>query len=428
MQNRKIARRGETRLNETAEKPRRFRRLRWVLLGMLLLCVALRIALPSVIEWALENPVAQNLQRKITVGNVDLGLLRGKFQLEDFRLEAPAEAAQPEDASLIQFERLQLELDWWPLWSRRVRLRSIDWQHPQLSLVRRADGQLDLPEPEAEETAEQEEDGEPWQVELAAITLKNPQVSLYEGNRNTEAVIDFSLQLFGLADFQLAAPALNFGGIQLSQPKLRVDREWLMGLQGEASDEVEPAVQAQAEPSSEQAVLIIHELKIDEAGLDWVFGEEALRIGFGFSSSNISLAAEQSFPLALWVEVAQGRLELAGDAQITPPGFKGELEWEGLVIPELLHAMGTELPLVVSKTKTAGVLAIDASFHESNKQVSLAGNIAFDDVALAMQEPKLAVQVAKLGGTELRINWDDQGGTQIKGAAKVEGRSYRHGR
>jgi hypothetical protein len=114
---------------------------RWIAaLGLLLL---VRAALPEIVRRVMISQAAQVLHAHVEIGDVDLALYRGGIALKDVAIRAATPAA--DDAPpLITWKRLAVEVRWFPLLRRTVRLRQVALESPRVALDRLADGQLNL--------------------------------------------------------------------------------------------------------------------------------------------------------------------------------------------------------------------------------------------------------------------------------------------
>jgi uncharacterized protein involved in outer membrane biogenesis len=158
---------------------------RW--LGVLLILVIVRAALPEVLRRVLISQASQMLHARVEVGDVDLSLLRGGVALEDVAIwasatptvatatnasppqtrvpaatvaadppAAPSPSAEPSppaavgrpvskaDQPLIAWKRLAVELRWLPLFRKTIQLRKVVLDSPHVALDRLANGQINL--------------------------------------------------------------------------------------------------------------------------------------------------------------------------------------------------------------------------------------------------------------------------------------------
>ena len=137
---------------------RRRRRWPWIALGFLGLGAALRVAAPYGVARGIERAAREATGLPVTVGNVDLGLLRGVVAADDIVVGRPG--GVPSAIPLLRVRRLVGELAFADLLAGGVRLRELAVEEPVLRLQRLADGSVEDPlpprpaeEPEAAEEA-----------------------------------------------------------------------------------------------------------------------------------------------------------------------------------------------------------------------------------------------------------------------------------
>ena len=133
----------------------RLRRWRWWLIAILVV-IAVRVALPFVLRRVIASQASEALHARVDVGDVRLALWKGAVALEDIAVrsaDAPAppsattdqpQAAFPDNAPIIAFKRLAVELRYLPLFSKTIQLRNIELDTPRVALDRLASGHLNV--------------------------------------------------------------------------------------------------------------------------------------------------------------------------------------------------------------------------------------------------------------------------------------------
>src|SRR5262245_1093858 len=127
-------------------------RRRWWLVGIVTLLVLVRAVLPEIVRRQAQTRVSDLLHARVTIGDVDLGLLRGVVALENVGLrpalppDATPEAIAKSDAEppVIGWERFMVNLRWWPLVHKTIRLEDVELDEPSVAVDRLADGALNL--------------------------------------------------------------------------------------------------------------------------------------------------------------------------------------------------------------------------------------------------------------------------------------------
>src|ERR1043165_1252704 len=99
-------------------------RRRWVVLGILLV---LRMALPMVARRVMESRASALMNARVTIGDVDFALWRGLVALDDVAVRTPlppgaGEKAPDSEPALIAWKRFAVNLAWFPLLRKTVRL------------------------------------------------------------------------------------------------------------------------------------------------------------------------------------------------------------------------------------------------------------------------------------------------------------------
>ena len=189
-----------------------------------LLVVAFRVALPYAIERAV--PIgAERFGFAASLANVDLALLRGHVTLEGLRVVPMAAPGTAPD--LLSLGRLFVNLEWLRLLRGVVEIAELQIEQPALSLVRAADGYIELPAlpPSSEPAPAEEEDepSEPLPVSLKSVSIRDTAFHLVDGGGGSD-LVDFALKELGFRDLSLVGAKVGLGGIRISEPRLRVRR------------------------------------------------------------------------------------------------------------------------------------------------------------------------------------------------------------
>lgn len=209
-----------------AEQGRPRRRWPWIAGTVLVAAVALRALLPWAARAALENALSDATRSRVSIADVDLGLLRGFLRVEEiaFRDAAPvADETAPEGAASaadtpapsppwLAAKRFEVRIGWTALWRRTLRVRSLLLVEPQLSVSRLEGGGLDLPplrgEPEAAEDAQPEEvapepSGEPWALVVDLASLRDGRVRFRDANIAASAPVELDIEEIALEQLAL---------------------------------------------------------------------------------------------------------------------------------------------------------------------------------------------------------------------------------
>jgi len=154
------------------------RRVR-IALGLLVLAVAVRVALPPVLRRVIVSQANAALAGRLEVGDVDLWLVLGGAALTDVALRA--ESAAPTDPPLVAFHRLYVRVGWLPLLRRTLRVKDFALDGLAVNVDRLQNGALVLPalragppKPEAKPAPP----AKPWNVVIDRAALRDGHLRL----------------------------------------------------------------------------------------------------------------------------------------------------------------------------------------------------------------------------------------------------------
>lgn len=179
------------------ETPRkRRRRWPWILLAvLLLLALAVVAGLPFAIEWGAEYWLAQQGRLDAQIANVDFNVFTGRLLVEGL-------AAGDTPGERLAVEEFYADLDWRPLFSKRLFLPELRARGVAVDLQRRPDGTLvvgGLRLPARGEQAGEEQT--PWGIGLEDVRAEAVTVGYRDALLNTEAVVE-SARLYRLKSWE----------------------------------------------------------------------------------------------------------------------------------------------------------------------------------------------------------------------------------
>ena len=407
---------------------RRRRIIQWMFLVAVVL-VGVRALLPPALERGGEYFASRSLGRIVEIDNVDLALHRGGLRVDGVRIGGPRPAegesapVAPE-AAIASVASLAGELDWWSLARGELRLRLVEVVTPVLRLEQASDGTLtefvlveSAPEPETE--AGDDASGG-WPLLLDLFALRDAELILRSPERDE---IDFRLAELSLSDFSLRDGQLALGHIDLREPQLRVHREVAMGErpirtkadptdaeQTTAPPDAAPTAGTPAPPAPGPR---IRNIDIDRAAFTLLTDDVSLDIVLGFSASDVTIDAGESFPATLRIEMAGGSLELDGRVGAAPPRFEGRLEWSDIGFPVVTRALGLELPIRVDSVVSSGGLDVVADLGAGETgEVRLAGELGVRDLEAVVRatEEHLTARSLDLAVGEFEMALPDASG------------------
>lgn len=378
----------------------------WIGLGSTaLLLVVLRIVLPYAIPPLASWQIMRQLGLDARIANVDLDLFGGGVALDGVWIGLPNRAAEPFDptAALLALDRITLDLSWLELLGGRIHLQTVEVSSPRVLVERQADGTLDPlhdvagtdPDPEADGV----DDG--WPVRVDDLVLRGAEVRLVEAG-DGEELLDFQLAELELRAFSLDGHALGLGGIQIREPRVRANRDFLLDPTKAAGRPPEPpaeaAPEAPGEPRSEQGYRI-DELAIERAGFSLRLQEHVIDMALALRAEGVTLDRGSTFPLEVTVEVEEaGRLEVKGETGLSPPSFDGTVTLHSLPLRLTLIALREDLSDWIERIVVDAEL--DVAFHtvahgESPPGLATNGHVALR--ALDLSDPQ---------DDALALSWD----------------------
>lgn len=172
----------------------------------LVVVVAIRAALPWAARSVLEDQANALLQGRVTVGDVDLALLRGAVVLEDVALRA--EDAPPEAPPLVAWRRFWVNVGWLALARKTVEVQDVGIVGLAMHVDRLADRAFVLPavrptEPTEPPAEPEGEASEPWGVVIRRLTFEDGALQLEDHVADPPETRDLTLPDLHLAGLRL---------------------------------------------------------------------------------------------------------------------------------------------------------------------------------------------------------------------------------
>jgi hypothetical protein len=188
---------------------RRFYRRRWVILSVtlvafLLLCLAV---LPYGISYGLHKLLLDYGGEEVAIEDIDFNIFTGKAAIENLQVSDG-------DRPLLAIPRLDLDVDWLPLFSRRVLIRAVSLEGLQLVIAVTEDGVLrvgGVTIPDAREAPAAEPAGEVWGVGLESLRIANSGIRYSSPGLQIDTRVD-EVSLSGLRTWATDPAPLAFTG------------------------------------------------------------------------------------------------------------------------------------------------------------------------------------------------------------------------
>ena len=385
-------------MSPPSETPPARRRWPIVLGAFVALGVAIRLALPPVLGWAVGFG-GEQLGLHAEVAEVELGLWDGQLSIRGLRaapLEPGASAASApslEDAPL-SLARATLQLSWGGLFERRIHLVNLDVENPRIQLSDAPDGGFETPWtlPQSDAAPDDPEDEGPgWAFQIDALRLADLDLSVLD--LEDEMVVGIGFDEFTLGSFGLEGDDIALGSIGLLGPTLEIHRDRLFRERAAPPDSEDPGEQAAPTPDAPGPApnYRIDHARIEGAQLKLLTGGDALDVTLHFDVRDASLREDASFPLELNAEVEDGSLALKGDLGLRPLVFDGVLEWDQLPVPLLVLAGVPEFAPWLEHCRADGRLDIALRGGGEAPDLVVAGEFGVADVTVEAPDGSVAV-------------------------------------
>jgi hypothetical protein len=185
---------------------RRYRRY-WLAGALVVLASLALVLLPYGLRWGLTRWLVDRGAESAQVGDVDFNPFTGRLVVKGLSAERP-------QAGQLIFERAEAQVDWWPLWKRRIHLQYLSLKNSSFDLIAADDGALTvgpLVFPPQQKMAE--EANEPWAFGVEGIALEEIHVD-YRGpflertldirEFNTDALVSWQPETLSRFKLQVA--------------------------------------------------------------------------------------------------------------------------------------------------------------------------------------------------------------------------------
>ncbi len=418
---------------------RRWRRRLAIAAGVLAgLLVLVRVLLPTAIERGAAWAGPRYLGLPIRIANVDLALFSGALTIEGLAIGSRADAVLPEpkpvvptaepavaddepapatpEASialedpepeapeerelLLAWERVHARLDYRALFDRTLRLHALELDAPEVRLERQPDGSIDplahvqptVPPAEDETPAPEEPAGEPWAVVVDRLALRRPNVRIVDEAADV-VLVDFGLEELMLEAIEARGADLSLGSVGIDGPVLRLRRDFVFR---ESDAPAAPAAPPEApegapSPAGEEAApsYRVERVAIDRAEFVWITEAGPLHVALTLAAEGVTATEGEQFPLALTLEIGDGRFVVDGQVGVLPPSYEGKLTWQGMPFPPLLMGAVPEFALWLRSAQSTGDLQVLARLAKTDAGppgIELSGTLSLR--ALEVRDPQ----------------------------------------
>lgn len=207
---------------------RRLSRRARLAVGIAVVLVIVRIALPTIAQKVIESQGSTYLEGQLVVENVDLWLLSGAAALEGVALwpdgEIPEEGATPSDPALVAWERIYVDIAWLPLFDKIANVQDFELDGLAVNVARLHDGTLVIPDlrelPEDDEE-EPDDDSEPFGVLIDRAALLNARLRVRDDVPDSPTYRELKLPSLEVRDLAVGDDEATEPGQILVQAGLR---------------------------------------------------------------------------------------------------------------------------------------------------------------------------------------------------------------
>ena len=345
------------------------RRRPWILLAALVaLVVTLRVALPVLVDWAIESQVSQVLGRPISAGNVDLWLFEGGAAVEEVEVgmlgEEPGLDGIADATALLGWSRIYADVDWAAVASGEITFSRLVIDDPKIQFRLDDEGRLspllppEDPSQSAAVVAEEAEGGGPPPIRVNELVLRRAKVRVI-GPRGELAPVEFIFEELVLSDASFVDGSANVADVSLRAPQIRVRRDFR--LAGDPDDVPEQTRAAEEAPGEPMPVTIDH-VSIDGADLTIVLADESeFVVAYRLDASEVTLDPDTLFPFEFDLDrEGAGKISIEGKAGASPPAFAGRVKWNDVNILSLVGLGSAELARQMRSGTSTGDLEIAA--------------------------------------------------------------------
>ena len=376
--------------------------------------VAVRLLLPTALERGVPYAIQRYAGLPAELRNVDLWLLRGAVALEGVSIgkPAPGEPGAPEGspslasallhparvdpaAAMLHWERIYVQLDWGGLLRHELHLRQLSIDALSVRVAREADGRIDpLAHTKLEKPAEAEppaeppsaSPGTPWSYAVDRFEMHNPELKL-DDVKTGASLLEFGLDSFSLTDIAFAGQNLGLGAVGIERPRLRVQRDLLLGG-GSRTSGAPPAAKAAAQPKSKPPGYRVQRVAIERADFTLLTDAGPLEMALALEAQDISAVEGERFPIKLELQIEKGKLELDGKLGILPPSYDGRIAWNDLPFGPMIVASRSQFRPWIHSIKSFGDLAVKFSLAADASGVDLQGRLGSRDFSLGDPDRK----------------------------------------
>ncbi|UCC56979.1 MAG: DUF748 domain-containing protein, partial [Gammaproteobacteria bacterium] len=202
--------------NNKTSAIRSMRRWLWLPASIIILALALLVGLPYGMSWALKGWMLENGAGQVDIDDIDFNPFTGIASVKLLNVRVG-------DRDTLVIPSLKLDLDWSPLFSRKVYVKAVTVDGVNLVVEQSADGDVAIGGIQLPESGPDEPAGEPWDYGIVTLDIQNTVIDYRTPDLELKARID-ELALSELATWADAPAVLSFQGA-LNDAALVLDGE-----------------------------------------------------------------------------------------------------------------------------------------------------------------------------------------------------------
>ena len=381
----------------------------YVLGALAVALIAIRAALPTVLEALIARQGTLALGLPVSVENVDLSLHAGVLAVEGLDIGG-------DQAPRLHCERIVANLHFLNLFRGRAQLERLEIGRAEIALALLADGTVaplvrsdDLGEtPEltvampAEEAAS--EAGGAWPLWIDRLSIADFKLLLVTPAAPDLPPLEVTLEKFRFSNFTLIDGQLAFGSVGLAgaHAKVRRDLEFEPArATPEAASAKEAATASKGTSAQPGTGLSLDDLSIEDVGITLEARDAEVELALSASARNLRLDPDSRFPVKLRIDREGGWLKLEGEAGANPPAFAGTLSLEGLSLASVVEIIDPDIPVRIGAGTLGGRLELQLALGAEGVSAHAEGHLQIDGGDGTAGGRELELKQVRLEVTEL---------------------------
>jgi hypothetical protein len=176
-----------------------------VIAGIAMLLALLLVLTPYLMSWSAKDWLLENGADHVEVQDIDFNPFTGVVVVKQLKVRA-------DDRDTLDIPRLLLDIDWGPLFSRKVRINTVTIDGVQLTVDVSPDGELQIAGIKlAEGETGHEEAGAPWDFGIVELNIRSTVIDYHDPDIRLETEIN-ELTLRGLTTWATEPAPLTLDG------------------------------------------------------------------------------------------------------------------------------------------------------------------------------------------------------------------------